>query len=171
MKHSRYTKGFTLIDLAIYSGLLGILLVILSEIFISIVQLQLSTSSQGAVEQNGAFILSRITYDVRRASHITAPLLGETVATFSAVISDSGSDVPYVYETQNENLVLSIGSSVTQINSSDSRISDFSVKKIGNSGQSALAKDTVQISFTVHSRGVVPASLKERQYQTVVSLR
>lgn len=144
---------------------------ILSEIFISIVQLQLSSSSQGSVEQNGAFILSRITYDIRRSSSITAPSLGATVATFSAVVSDSGNDVPYAYEIQNENLILTVGSSVTQVNSRDTRISDFSVKKIGNSGQAASAKDTVQISFTVHSRGVVSASLKERMYQTVVSLR
>lgn len=172
MKHTKkYIQGFTLIDLAIYSGLLGILLVILSEIFVSIVGLQLSSSSQGAVEQNGAYILSRMTYDIRRASGITSPALGQTVATFSAVISESGSPVPYTYSIQNENLTLSAGSTVTQLNSSDTRISDFSVKKIGNSGQSASAKDTVQVTFVVRSRGVVQASLKERTYQTVVSLR
>lgn len=171
MKHTHYTRGFTLIDLAIYSGLLGILLVILSEIFISIVQLQLSSSSQGVVEQNGAYILSRITYDIRRTSRITSPLLGETVATLSAVIADTGSDIPYTYELQNENLFLTLGSSVTQVNSTDTRISDFTVKKIGNSGQVATAKDTIQVSFIVHSRGVVSASLNERPYQTVVSLR
>lgn len=171
MKCTKYNQGFTLIDLAIYSGLLGILLVILSEIFISIVQLQLSSSSQGAVEQNGAYILSRVTYDIRRASSISSPALGQTVATFSAVIDDSGTPVTYTYGIQNENLILSIGSSDAQLNSSDARITDFSVKKISNSGQSGTAKDTVQVSFTVHSRGVVSASLKERQYQTTVSLR
>ncbi len=163
--------GFTLIDLTIYSGLLGILLVILSEIFISVVQLQLSSRSQGAVEQNGAYILSRITYDIRRASSITSPVLGETVATFSSVLSESGNNVPYIYDIQNQNLILSIGSVVSQVNSSDTRVRDFSVTRIGNSGQNALAKDTIQVSFTVFSIGETSHGLKERQYHTVVSLR
>lgn len=166
-----HQQGFTLIDLTIYSGLLGILLVILSDIFISVVRLQLSAGSQGAVEQNGAYVLSRLTYDLRRTTQVQSPVIGETVATLSAIIHVGTQDVPYTYELQNQNLVLTVGSQTTQLNSSDTIITDFSVKKIGNSAQNALAKDTVQVGFTVHSRGVVSEGRKERSYNTVVSLR
>lgn len=166
-----HQQGFTLIDLTIYSGLLGILLVILSDIFISVVHLQLSSGSQGAVEQNGTYVLSRLTYDLRRTTQIQSPLIGETVATLSATIRIGAQDVPYTYELQNQNLVMTIGTQTTQINSSDTIITDFSVKKIGNSAQFVTAKDTVQIGFTVHSRGTVSDSRKERSYNTVISLR
>lgn len=170
-KPKRYQQGFTLIDLTIYSGLLGILLVILSEIFISVVQLQLSSGSQGAVEQNGVYVLSRLTYDLRRTTQIQSPLIGETVATLSATIRESGNDVPYTYDLQNQNLILTIGSQTTQLNSSDTMITDFSVKKIGNSAQITAAKDTIQVGFTIHTRGAVLDSQKERTYNTVISLR
>lgn len=164
-------KGFTLIDLAIYSGLLGILLVILSELFISIVQLQLSSGAQGAVEQNGAYILSRTTYDLRRATLVTLPVLGGTTATLSASIADGGIEVPYRYELENQNLILTVGSETTQLNSSDTEVADFLVTKVGNSGQIATARDTIVIGFTVRSKGVTSAGQKERQYRTTVSLR
>lgn len=164
-------KGFTLIDLAIYSGLLGILLVILSELFISIVQLQLSSGAQGAVEQNGAYILSRTTFDLRRATRVALPLLGETTATLSASIADGGIEVPYRYELENHNLILTVGSETSQLNSADTEVADFTVTKVGNSGQLITARDTIIVGFTIKSKGVTSSGQKERQYRTAVSLR
>src|SRR3989344_6301854 len=66
-------KGFTLIELIIYMGLLVILLSVLTSIFMSSLDVQLESQANSAVEQDGSYILSRLAYDIHRAEAISIP--------------------------------------------------------------------------------------------------
>lgn len=164
-------KGFTLIELTIYSGLLGILLVILSEFFVTIMNLQLKLTSTSTIEQDGQYILARSTYDVRRASTIQSPLVGATGASFTMTVNEDGTDKTYQYDVQNENLTLTIDTQSTQLNSDKLVVSDFSVSRIGNSGSIAGAKDSLQLLFSLAPKATPSGGSSTEQFGTTISLR
>lgn len=164
-------KGYTLIELVVYMGLLGILLVILSQFFIATLNVQLISQADSAVEQDGAYLLARITYDLHRAAAITSPSLGQTVATLSATIVDAGVNTSYQYTVNQNNMMLTIGGNAVQLNSDQSDVSNFTLTRVGNSGQSTQAKDTVRVGFTVKSKAITSSGVQKSDYQTTVSLR
>ncbi len=166
-----FQRGYTLIELVVYMGLLGMLLVILSQFFIAALNVQLVSKADTAVEQDGAYLLARITYDLRRAATLTQPSLGQTVATLSATIVDNGVNNSYQYAVNGGDMVLTIAGNAVQLNSDQSTISNFSLTRIGNSGQSVTAKDTVRVGFTVQSNAITSAGAQSLDYQTTVSLR
>lgn len=164
------TSGFTLIELVIYGGLLGILLVILSDYFISIMNLQLQTKVSSSIEQDGEYILARTAYDMHRALSIQSPGVGITGSSVSIVIHENDVDKTYQYDVQNGNLMLTVDSAATQLNSGESEVAGFSVFRIGNSDSIVGAKDTLRMSFTLRSKAT-GSSFSERPFMTTVSLR
>lgn len=168
---NNFRRGYTLIELVVYMGLLGMLLVILSQFFVAALNVQLVSKADTAVEQDGAYLLARLTYDLRRAATVSQPSLGQTVATFSGIIADSGVNTVYQYSVNDGNMMLAIAGSAVQLNSDESSISNFSLTRIGNSGQSATAKDTLRVGFTVQSKAITSSGAQSLDYQTTVSLR
>lgn len=160
-----------MIELAIYAGLLGILLVILSEFFIAIVNVQLVSNADTAIDQDGKYMLARMSYDFKRAKAILAPALGQSAATASATIADAGTDYTYRYALIDSNLILTVGAASSRLNSDGTRLANFSVTRIGNSEQNTSAKDTLRISFTLQSIASTSSGVNEVPYQTTVSLR
>ena len=67
MKH----RGFTLIELLVYMGIFSILLVVLTEMLVSILNLQLDSTATSSVDQDNRFIQQRLTYDIQRAKSFT----------------------------------------------------------------------------------------------------
>lgn len=161
-----------MIELAIYGGLLGILLVMLSEFFVSLLNVQVVSNADTSIDQDGKYIMARMSYDVKRAKAILSPSLGQTAATMSATITDSGTDYTYRYALTNTNLFLTVGAGApVQLNSDGTKVTNFSVSHIGNSGQISGAKDTLQISFVLQAVATASSGLNHAQYQTTVSLR
>ncbi len=170
MKRLRRDSGFTLIELTMYGGLLGILLVILSEFFVTIVGTQLKTSVDAAMNYDSAYLLARTTYDIRRSVAIQSPAVGASASALVLTVEDGGTDKTYQYAVTNGNLMLTIDSQTTQLNSSNSAVTDFSVTRIGNSASNPSAKDTVGVQFTLGAVASVSGD-RERRFSTTVSLR
>ena len=83
-------KAFTLIELLIFMGILAALLGILSQILASALAVQVESQTASSVHSDGRYLLSRLTYDVRRASNITSPAsAGLTSPTLTLTISGS----------------------------------------------------------------------------------
>src|SRR3990167_7290655 len=66
-------SGFTIVELVIYMGLFSILLVVMTQLFISTLKVQLSSESTSNVEQDSRFILARMMFDTQNASDIVIP--------------------------------------------------------------------------------------------------
>src|SRR3990172_6790072 len=49
-------RGFTIIELILYMGMLSILLAVLSQIFVSILNVQLESQSSSSIEQDSRYI-------------------------------------------------------------------------------------------------------------------
>lgn len=140
--------GFTLVELLVYMAILSVVLVAMTQIFSSLVDVRLESSSTSSVEEDSQYILSKLMYDIHKAQAISDPTTpGSTSETLQLTIDN----VLNTYSLQNDNLVVASASS-DMMNGYDTKVSNLSFTRIGNSSESSDSKDTIQISFTVTSR-------------------
>lgn len=157
--------GYTLVELLIFMALLAGILVVVSDILGSVLDVRLESESTSSVEQDGKYILNRIGYDIGRADEITVPANdGDNSASLILVIGPSSNS----YSLNGGNLQLTNLSGTNRLNSISTSISNLSFTRIGNS---ADAKDTIRMSFTVTSTTVRVSGPEVRSYQTTVGLR
>src|SRR3989344_7373669 len=135
------SKGFTLIEIILYMALLSIFLLTLTDIFVSILDVQLESDATSAVEQDGRYILSRIAYDIPRASDITTPgAIGQTRSNLRMTIGPE----TYEYTESGGNLQLINDLGTNNLNGSETAISNPSFQRIANTAVPDT-KDTIKI--------------------------
>lgn len=158
-------KGFTLVELIIYSSILSVFILILTDILVSVVGTQLSTQSTSSVAQDGRYIYTRLTYDINRAQSVSVPLnLGNTSNSF--VLNISGTT--YTYALNGGNLQITDPTGTYSLNSSDTKLSNLQFKRIGN----VNGKHTFQFTFTVAGRILLPGGrIDSEAFQTTAGLR
>ena len=132
-------KGFTLIELIIYIGIVSIILVSISYLIIDLISGQSSNTARQEVNQNVRFISSVISRDIRAAQAI-ASLSADTL-----VLTMPGDDITYNFDAGNLDLTRQIGAGPTEIlNSNRLEISgSFSDRSYSSRTQN------VQVNFTV----------------------
>lgn len=157
-------RGFTVVELILYMGILTILLTVLTEVFGSILDTQLESQAVSSVEQDARFILSRLTYDIMNAQSITTPInLGDQTQTLQ--LTKSGID--YTYSVAGGNFSLTDNFGTDQLNSFDSTISNLSFTRLGASS----GKPTITIEFTLTSLTRQAKGPETKSFQTTVGLR
>jgi len=132
--------GFTLVELLIYSGLLAILITILTRLFTATVDVQLSSEAASAVEEDSRYIYSRLAYDLAQADSIVLPASPGTSSNSLTIMIGS---VAHTYSVSDSNLMLG----TDQLNSSGTILSNVSFYRLGN----VNGKDSIQIKFTITS--------------------
>lgn len=156
-KHST-RKGMTLIELVIYMGMLILLISVLSSIFSAIVDVQLNSNSVSSVDQDGNYLLAKLTHDVASSSAILVPL---TPGTVSNTLQLTINSINYTYSINAGNNFQIVNNSTNEtnvLNSYNTKVSGLTFTRIGNGGTG----DTVQVAYTITSR------IKERagEYET-----
>ena len=102
-----------------------------------------------SVEEDGRFILSRLAYDINRATSVSIPpQIGQTRSNLRMDIAGD----TYEYSENARSLQLSNNFGTDIINSSETTVSNLSFQKIGNTG----GKETVKFQFTLTSRTLRP---------------
>ena len=143
-KFQIHKKGFTLVEMLLYMGFLTAFLVVLTQIFVSTLNVQLESEANSSIQQDGRFIMTRLTYDIERATSISTPAsLGGQSSNLVMTISGG----TYTYAISGNNLVLTTSLGTDQINGEGTKVSNLLFKRIGNSG----GKNTFQITFTLTS--------------------
>lgn len=169
LQTSNFKRSFTLIELLIFMGVFSILIVILTQVYISFLDAQRETEASSSVEQDGSFILARLSYDVGRAKSINIPVNpGDQTSNLQLTINESGVDRTYTYSLTSNNLVLTDFIAAEQLNGFNTSLSNFTVKRIGNSG----GKNSVIINFTLISDTIKAGGSSEiKNFQITAGLR
>jgi prepilin-type N-terminal cleavage/methylation domain-containing protein len=158
-------KGFTLIELVLYMGILAILLTLMSSIFTSIVDVQIQSTTTSSVNQDGRYLLSKLLYDVKNSSAILVPA---NPGTQSSTMQLTINSINYTYSASSSgNLQVVNGTTgeTNVLNSYDTSISGLTFTRIGNGGTS----DTVRVSYTVTGRAIERAGQQEtKTFQTTL---
>ena len=157
-------KGATIIELIIYTALMLSLVVVLTDIFSSILSKNKESVSLSEVEIDGKYISQRLLTQVALATSISTPSnLGDT--SNSIVFSINSSN--YSYYLTGVNLFLNDGVTSERLNSYGTEVSNFTIKKLGNSG----GKPILKISFTVKSTILQPNGNEQHSFDLTVGTR
>lgn len=143
-------KGFTLIELVLYMGLMTILLSMMTSVFTTITDVQVESNATSSVDQDGRYILAKLLYDFQSSTPViinTPATPGTSSTSMSLTLNNDVTNAVYSVNGSN-NLILTNSLGTNQLNSADTSVASFSARRIGNLSTS----DTVEISFTVRSR-------------------
>jgi type II secretory pathway pseudopilin PulG len=163
-KFLKSNKGFTITELLIYMGIFSILLVVLTEIFVTILKVQLESEATSSVEQDSRFILTRLMYDIQRANTVNLPAsLGDQGSVLRFIIGG----VTYTYTINNDNLELTMNANANKLNSFDTTISNLTFQRLGNPG----GINSINVGFTVTSKAKRASGPEIKNVQTVIGLR
>jgi len=157
---NKFKRGFTMIEMLIYMGLLSMFLVVLSGMFVSILQVQLDSETTAGLQQDGQYFLSRLAYDLERPSN--------TVTTPAAAGQNSPSLVSnlFTYGQNGSNFQITDSVGTDNLNSNETQVSNLKFLRLGNG-----AKDTIQVSFTLKSVAKRQSGQESRNFITTVGLR
>ena len=163
MKHCK-NKGFSLIELLLYMGLFSIFLITLTQIFSSALELKLESESTSTVQQDSRYILERLSYDINRADSITTPAaIGTQEQLLSLVISGQ----TYSYTLSGNTFTLTNPSGTFQLNGFNTRVTNLSFLRVGNSG----GKNSVRITYTINSLTNQKKGVETKTIQTTLGIR
>lgn len=157
-------KGFSLIELVMYMGILSILLFMLTDILTSTLNVRAESQTNSSIVQDGRFLVARLAYDIERAESISIPAVpGDT----SNSLQISLLSISNTYSLSNGQLILQNNTGSNVLNSIDTTISNLTFKRIGNVG----GKNSIQINFTVNSTTQRASGFETKNYQTTIALR
>jgi hypothetical protein len=163
-KYLNMQKGFTLVEMILYTSMLTVFLIVLTGIFIASLDVKSESETASDINQDGRFILSRIIYDIHRAESISVPQnIGNTSSTLTAVING----INYIYSQNNNNLELTNNLGTDQLNGFDTQISGFTVKRIGNIG----GRNSFVINYSVTSKTLRNGQTESKTFQTTIAQR
>lgn len=152
MKKFQTKYGFTIIELLVYIGLFTILLTILANIFSATLNTKLASEENSAIQQDGKFILARLTYDINRVD--TETQVGDSIVTPTSINTPSSilqlkiAGVTYTYKTDaNNNLTLND----VPLNGVNTTISQLQFLRLGGVGTGTI-RDSIQLSFILTSK-------------------
>lgn len=160
-------KGFTMIELILYMGLLSIFLFVLMDIFISILDVRTESEATSSVQEDGRFILARLNYDISRASSITTPAnLGDSSNSLVMIING----ITHTYSLSGGKIQLENDQGNFPLNSPQTIVvSPLNFQKIGSGVIGG--KETVKIQFTVSSAGQMRSGSETRTFLTTAGRR
>lgn len=157
-------RGFTLVELLIYIGLLTIFMSIVTRIFTGIIEVQLSSEATGSVEEDGRFIYSRLSYDVSRATSVLTPSgLGDQTNSLTILIGGE----THTYSMNSNNLMLVNNLGANQLNSAGTRISNLSFQRLGN----VNGQYSIQAKFTITSTTQQINGPDTKNIETTIALK
>jgi type II secretory pathway pseudopilin PulG len=157
-------NGFTLIELALYGGILSALLIVLSNFFITAINVQLSTQATSATEQDSRYILNKFYYDLTSATSITTPPNpGNSSSTLTFVKNGNN----YTYATSSGNLTFTDSIGTDNLNSPQVTVTNLNFTRIGFAGK----KPTIKINFTLTSTSKPQQGKDTQSFQTTIVLR
>jgi type II secretory pathway pseudopilin PulG len=156
-------KGFSIVELLIYMALMSIFLLVLLDVFVTTLNVKLSSESTSAMSFDTRYIFSKLSHDIQNADSIVTPVLGETTSSLQFV--SSGATV--AYSLNGNNLERSVGGVSMSLNGTDTQVDSISFKNIGVGG----GKPTIQINYIVRSKIVVSGGTQTQTINTTIGTR
>ncbi len=128
-------------EFLIYVGLFGILLTVLGQIFTSTIDVQTQGESVSYVTMDGQHIMSRLEYDIARATAIVTP----------STLGASGSTLQLTIDGATRTYSLSTGDVLLDgvaLNGFATTVTSLNFLRVGNVG---AGPDTIRTTLTIES--------------------
>jgi Tfp pilus assembly protein PilW len=103
-------KGFTLIEFLIYIGIVGLILVLMTNLFWNVILGGTKENSYQEVQQNGRFALLKMKQEIKKAVGINSPSSGSSADSLSLAMTNPVLN-PTVFDLNGGKLRITQGSS------------------------------------------------------------
>ncbi len=170
MHHKNRKGGFTLIELVLFMGLMSILLMVIIDVFNTVLTVQLDSEKTTYTATDSRYIYTRLLYDIHRAKSINLPAsLGTSGSSLQLTIFEGGADRTFTYTVNSTTHMLTLTNylGTIELNSPNTTISGLSFTRLGN----VNGKNSVQLSFTTTSVAKSRSINEVQTYQTTIGLR
>jgi type II secretory pathway pseudopilin PulG len=158
-EHTTRQTGFTLIELLLYVSIVGTLLIAMSMFFGLSVDARIKNQSIAEVEQQGMATMEYITQTLRGATTISAPAIGASAASLTAVVP-TGALSPTIFDLSAGSIRVKEGAgSAIPLTNSDVTITSLNFDNMSRSSSIEI----VQVSFTLSRTNT--ANRNEYDYQ------
>ena len=145
-------KGFTLIEVIIYLALFGILIGGAVVASFSLFESSGRNSASVMLQEEGSFILAKISATLSGTQTITLPDENQSGSTLSVVKWDAGAGNPIVINVDGDNIVLShLSNPGVPLNNSNVSITNLNFTHTKNLGE-GTKPESVTSSFTASAR-------------------
>jgi len=159
MNHKNHKTGFTLIEIMIYITLVAGILITATSFGWNVINSRTKTFVIQEVEQNGRFIMNRITQMSRQATDINNPSTGNSDSRLELSMRDAGLD-PIVFSLNSNDIEMNqAGGSFTTLNSSNVEVIGLTFDNI-----STVDGKSKNIQITLTLQHINPDSRQEWQY-------
>ncbi len=159
-KPIRHLLGTTIIELIIYMGIFGTLLIVFTHFFLTVLDIKRESEAISYTAQDARFVLQRLTFDIKNATSITTPAsLGSQGSTLVLVVNG----VTNTYALTGTTLTLN----GVRLHSFNTDVSNLSFHRLGNTN----GKNAVQIAFTVTGKVRKTSGFQSTIIQTAVAIR
>lgn len=166
-KFIQNNQGFTIIELIVYMGLFSILVGIITSVFVSLLNNQFTAETTANTDENGKYILARLTYDIAQSQNVVVPgAIGTQTNNLQLTINNI--NYSYSLDSSGNFQIKDITDNLPSynLNDYDATVSGLLFKKIGNTG----GKSTIQINFSVVSN-TVQKTEQTKAYETTIGTR
>ena len=152
------TRGVTLIELLLYVGISSTIFMLTSLSLMQSLEARVKNETVAEVEDQGRFVMNRITRAVRNGQSITAPLVGASGTSLTVNVLDGAND-PTVFSLSGGTISIALGAGAPMpLTNSRVIASGLNIENRSRAGTGG----TVRISFTL-SR-VNPSGRNEFSY-------
>ncbi len=161
-------SGSTLIELLIYIAVLGIILLVVTDLLSQTLEASVKSQVRNEVEENSRLIFERIKYDVRRANAITIPAnLGETQNSLTLTINGQ----PLTFSKIGNALFITNGLISDPITTNEVVVDSISFQKIGSKLESNGGKPTLKINLILRGLRTTKQGTLTKSWATTLGLR
>ena len=105
-----HNRSFTLIELLIYIAIISLVLVSVTGFFWNIVSGNIKENSYQEVQQNGRFVITKITQEIKKAIGINSPVQGSSDNSLSLIMSEPNLN-PTIFDVSGGKLRITQGAS------------------------------------------------------------
>lgn len=163
-KRTNVKKGFTIVELMLYMGLLAIFLTVISQIFVASIDTQLESESQSSVQQDSKFILARMQYGLENATAIIEPSESGSSSSQLQFITDG---ITQSYQLTGQSITFTDNGNVNQVNSVNTTASNLQFTRRGTVGGKAF----ITVVFTLTSVAIRNSGPETQTFQTTIGAR
>jgi hypothetical protein len=158
-------KGFTIIEFLVFMGLFSIVIVIMMQIFVSMLDVSLENKASSSIDQDGDYLLARLAADMNVAQAITIPSsLGTPSATLRITLNDGSI---YTYSLLGTVMQLNDTLGTYRLNSSDANVSNLTFTQLGK----VNGKNSIKIHFTLTSTTKKRTGADIKDFDTTLGIR
>jgi Tfp pilus assembly protein PilW len=159
----RRQEGFTLLELSLYLGLAGFIVLSLSVFIALALEARVKNQSIRLVNQEGFQTLALMTQTIRNATGVSAPFAGQTGQSLSLSVADPIMS-PTEFSESSQNLyVQEGGGEAARLNSNQVVISGLTFTNLSQSATSSIVR--IQFSLSRYN----PQNKNELEYSRVFS--